>query len=220
MSDHTFYSPEHRRNERELRLLDCRMNVGKEPTKEKRITMNLRMVLSGISNAGSPEWLDNAYVYVSKNHDPIFPTIEFRGYDLEFSSSNLFGPKAIGAPGTMMRGFAIKEIGGQERPDVVVEFAVRMPFSRKRWNWFGEMCGDAVWVKFTAGEAGTSTDKGDDDEPEDKTPDLFEGKDGDEPAAAVAAPKRSHHKANPSDALKQYHEKVASSKPKKAAKKK
>jgi hypothetical protein len=113
------------------------------------------MPLSGAINMGAPEWLDNAYLFVSKNHSTISDDIEFKGYCIEFSVENLFASPIV-SQDAIMRGFEISEMGNEETPDVVLSFTVRIPFSRKKWDWLGQFVGDDVWCKFTPGEAGTA----------------------------------------------------------------
>lgn len=211
--DHTFYEVNNRRNERELRILSAALLVGKEPTNEKRINLKVRMKLSGTSNAGSPEWLDNAYIFVAKNHSPVFPPEEFDGFDLEFSVDNLFEPTTLSASGCKIWSFGVKDFGPEENPETVVEFSIRMPFSRPRWNWLGQYGGERdVWVKFTPGELGALKGK---DGPDPKKEDDFEhqGDASEEPVAATGtngkAPGPVAVKTTPKSgpgSLRKYHE--------------
>ena len=185
MADTVFYSTEERRNERPLRILSVGSLVSKPPTKEKRISIKVRMPLSGVSNMGAPSWLDHAFTYVAQNHDVVSPVIEFKGYDLTFSADNLFGTE-VKCPNGAMRKFSIFEAGDAENPDVVCEFLLRVGFSTAAWDWLGQFVGDDVFVKFVPGEPGkveaaeqdgTLLDDGENDEDEDEEP---EGEDDEE----------------------------------------
>lgn len=174
MSTHTFYSTSNDHNVRQIRILSVGSLVSKPPTKEKRISVKVRMPLSGPSNMGAPEWLDNAYTFVAKSQDSVTPNIEFKGYSIDFSVENLFG-ESVSSPSCAMRGFEVYEAGDVENPDVVMDFSLRMGFSTALWNWFGQYVGDDVWVKFTPGTAddssngeddGTLLDDGENDEEE------------------------------------------------------
>jgi hypothetical protein len=160
MADHTFFSTENRHNERSIRILSVGSLVSKPPTKEKRISIKVRMPLStggtGTGTMGAPTWLDEAYRYVaSHGGDKITPDIEFKGYSIDFSVENLFGDD-IKSADCIMRGFEIAEFGNEETPDVVLSFTLRMPFSGKKWNWLGQFVGEDVWAKFIPGDAGTA----------------------------------------------------------------
>jgi hypothetical protein len=160
MADHTFFSTENRHNERQIRILSVGSLVSKPPTKEKRISIKVRMPLStggiGTGTMGAPAWLDEAYRYVaSHGGDKITPDIEFKGYSIDLSTENLFGDD-IKSANCIMRGFEIAEFGDEETPDVVLSFTLRMPFSGKKWNYLGQYVGEDVWAKFIPGEAGTA----------------------------------------------------------------
>ena len=156
MSDTVFYSIENGHNVRQIRILSVGSLVSKPPTKEKRISLKVRMPLSGTINMGAPEWLDNIFIFVSKNHDMVTPDIEFKGYSIGFNADNLFGAEGFNGQECTMKGFQIFECGDSENPDVVMEFSIRMPFLSKRWDWLGQYVGDDVWAKFTPAEAGTA----------------------------------------------------------------
>lgn len=164
MADHKFYEVEDRKNEREVTVVNVTSLVSKPPTKEKRIRLKVRMLLSGKSNAGAPEWLDAAMAYVMKWHEKVVPKIEFRGYEIHISADNLFGKKGVKAPRCMLRSFEITEFGDAETPDVVANFTLYIPFSRSMWNWLGQYVGDDVWCSLTPGVDGGPTDSEDDDE--------------------------------------------------------
>jgi hypothetical protein len=191
LADHTFYSTDNRHNERQIRILSVGSLVSKPPTKEKRISLKVRMPLSGTINMGAPAWLDEAYLYVAKHGgDTITPDIEFKGYSIDLSVENLFGDD-IKSADCIMRGFEIAEFGNEETPDVVLSFTIRMPFTGKKWNWLGQFVGEDVWAKFIPGEAGTAfvedsdgtlLDDGENDEG-DLDPDNEEGDFDSEPDA-------------------------------------
>ncbi len=162
MSDHTFFSTDNRQNERLIRILSVGSLVSKPPTKEKRISIKARMALSGSTNLGSPEWLENSFLFVSKNHDKVVPNIEFKGFSIDFSIENLFG-EAVSSRDTIMRAFEIAEFGDAENPDVAMTFTIRMQFSTKRWDWLGQFVGEEVWAKFVPGEAGVAVPAGEED---------------------------------------------------------
>lgn len=194
MSEHVFFSTESRHNERLIRILSVGSLVSKPPTKEKRISIKVRMPLStggtGTGIMSAPEWLEAGYLFVAKHHDTVTPDIEFKGYSIDLSTENLFGDDVKSA-NCIMRGFEIAECGSEETPDVVLSFTLRMPFSSKKWNWLGQYVGEDVWAKFIPGEAGTAfvetddgtlldagenDDDGEGDEP-DTLPDSGEGDD-------------------------------------------
>jgi hypothetical protein len=174
VSTHEFYSIDNHHNERQIRILSVGSLVSKPPTKEKRISIKVRMPLSGTVNMGAPEWLDNAYVFVAKNHDTVTPNIEFKGYSIDFSVENLFG-EPIASKDCIMRAFEVAEFGDEENPDVALSFTIRMPFSGKRWEWLGNFVGEDVWAKFIPGEAGIAGQ-----EEEDGT-ELDDGENDDQP---------------------------------------
>ena len=116
---------------------------------EKRIKVPVQMTLSGRSNAGSPEWLDAAYIHASKFHQKVDPEVEFQGYEVRFDSENLFGDKAVGSTKCRMRSFTVLETGDSEKPDVSCFFVIYMPWSGKLWKWLGEYIGEDVWARFT-----------------------------------------------------------------------
>ena len=79
MTDNTFYAVENGRNVRQIRILSVGSLVSKPPAKEKRISIKVRMTLSGTVNMGSPENIDAAYLFVAKNHQKIILDSEFEG---------------------------------------------------------------------------------------------------------------------------------------------
>jgi hypothetical protein len=111
------------------------------------------MKLSDTVNMGAPPWLDSAFLYVSQHGDTVTPDLEFKGYTIEFSTENLFG-EDIKATDAIMRAFEICQVGKEEHPDVVLNFVVRVPYTKKRWEWLGEFQGDEVWMRFTPGVVG------------------------------------------------------------------
>jgi hypothetical protein len=197
MSTSNFFSTENRHNERLIRILSVGSLVSKPPTKEKRISIKVRMPLSnggvGTGIMGAPEFIEAGYMFVAKHGDTVTPDMEFKGYALEFSAENLFGEPIL-AGDSIMRGFEISEFGNEEAPDVVLSFTIRIPFSGNRWQWLGMFVGEDVWAKFTPGEAGTvrveteqdgtllDDGENDDDEDEGDEPDtLPDSGDGDDP---------------------------------------
>jgi hypothetical protein len=159
MSTSTFFSTDNRHNERLIRILSVGSLVSKPPTKEKRISIKVRMPLStggvGTGIMGAPEFVESGYIYVAKHGDTVTSDMEFKGYSLELSLENLFGD-SIKSPNCIMRGFEIAEFGNEETPDVVLSFTIRLPFSSKNWNGLGQFVGEDVWAKFIPGEAGTA----------------------------------------------------------------
>ena len=190
MADTVFYSTQNHHNERELTIVNIAMLVGKAPTKEKRIRIKVRMLLSETINMGSPEFLDHAYSYVAQNHDVVSPKVEFRGYDLHFSADNLFEAEGVKSPRCQMRSFEVAECGDSENPDVATTFTIYMPFSAASWQWLGNFGGESCWCAFTPGVPDekpepTGTDdqpaltSGDEDEDEEEV-DETEGQEIDE----------------------------------------
>ena len=162
---------------------------------------------------GAPEWMDSAYTYVAKHHDKVSPKIEFKGYSFHFSVDNLFG-KDVQANNGSMRKFEISEQGDEENPDVVCEFALRVPFSEALWSWLGAFAGDNVWVRFEPGvpeEAEGSDDDGpsisDDDEDEGDDPETIPDSGDDELDAPEELEHEHHGKSGPSN-LVAFHQDV------------
>ena len=151
MSDHVWYSTANSHNERELTIVNAALLISKPPTKEKRVRVKVRMLLSGTVNMGSPEWLDKAYSYVAESGDKICPQLDLRGYDLKFSADNLFDKDGVSASHCDMRSFEIVEFGPAEEPDVVVNFCLYLPFSTALWSYLGQYGGELVWCSFTPG---------------------------------------------------------------------
>ena len=150
-----FYAVENDHNIRQIRILSVGSLVSKPPIKEKRISIKVRMPLTGTVNMGAPEAFDNAYLFVSKNHQKVTLDNEFDGYCVEFSVENLFGEPIVGND-CSMRGFEIFEMGKEDAPDVVMTFNIRTKFSGKKWDWLGQFVGEDVWAKFTPGDVGTA----------------------------------------------------------------
>ena len=155
MPDNKFYAVENDHNIRQIRILSVGSLVSKPPAKEKRISIKVRMPLSGTVNMGASEQIDNAYMFVAKNHQTVTLDKEFDGYCIEFSVENLFGDPII-ANDCIMKGFEIFEMGKEDTPDVVMTFNLRTKFSGKKWDWLGQFVGEDVWAKFTPGEEGTA----------------------------------------------------------------
>ena len=151
MSEHVFYSTQNHHNERELTIVNVALLVGKAPTKEKRIRVKVRMILTDNINMGSPEWLDRAARFVSETHDTVTPSIKFTGYDLHFSADNLFEAQGVKCPRCQMRSFEIAECGDSENPDVAATFTIYTPFSGALWQWLGNFGGESCWCSFTPG---------------------------------------------------------------------
>ena len=78
MSDHKWYSQENNHNHRELTIVNAALLVGKAPTKEKRIRIKVRMILSGHTVTGAPDWLSASEVHVATWHDPVSPAVAFQ----------------------------------------------------------------------------------------------------------------------------------------------
>ena len=111
---------------------------------------------------GAPEWLDSAFLFVSKSGDSVTPNIEFKGFAIDLSVENLFG-ESVSNPSCSMRNFEIYEAGDAENPDVVMDFSLRTGFSTAMWDWLGQYVGDDVWAKFVPGEAGVAVPSGEED---------------------------------------------------------
>ena len=194
MATHEFYAVENHHNERQIRILSVGSLVSKPPTKEKRISIKVSMPLSGSINMGAPEPIDNAYIFVAKNHDTVTLDIEYRGYAIDFSAENLFGENVSGN-NSIMRAFVITESGTEETPDVVLNFTIRIPFSTALWAYLGQFVGEDVWARFTPGasedsaegeEDGTLLDDGENDEAEQ---DLDPDNEHDGPTLVKSGPK-------------------------------
>jgi hypothetical protein len=174
MADHNYYEVTNGHNQREITIVNVALLVGKAPTKEKRIRIKVRDVLSGHPNMGAPDWLSAAAIFVGQWHDPVYPAIDFKGYDFHFSADNLFGAEGVKSPRGQMRGFEITEFGPSEEPDVVANFTLYAPFSTALWSYLGQYGGDSVWCSFTPGlgESGEPEDDGDDVDDEDEDQEL------------------------------------------------
>jgi hypothetical protein len=184
MPNDQFYEVKGKKNQRQLTIVGVALLVSKPPTKEKRCRIKVRMILNSKSNAGAPEWLDSAFVYVGQHHQTVTPPEEFRGYQLEFSADNLFGPKRTKSPKCQMRAFEVSEFGERENPDVACTFTIYTPWSGKLWNWLGQFGGEEVWCSFTPGT--------DDDEKEDhasKDEDEEEEEEKEKPKTGKSGPK-------------------------------
>lgn len=181
MADTVFYSTENHHNERELTIVNAALLVSKPPTKEKRIRIKIRMLLSGSVNMGSPAWLDKCYAFVAENGDKIQPSIEFKGYDLHFSAQNLFEAEGPKAPRCQMKKFEILEVGSSESPDVAAEWTIYAPFSTALWEWLGAFGGETCWCSFTPGVAESEPPEGDTDEDEEDEDETDEEEDSDVP---------------------------------------
>lgn len=222
MSQHVFYSTDNGRNERKVTILKVTGLVGRQPSKEKRINLNLRMPL--LDNMGAPTWIDNAMIFVGKNHDDVTARdIDFQGYTISFSTdATLFGSKGFTAKSCRMRSFVITEIGGEgDNSEVVMEFQIRMPDSKARWNWLGQFNGEEVWARFIPGEKaevskGETEDNGPDDDDGEEV-DEHDEDDASQDAATGTAPlqfptkRAGKKKSGPAD-LRSFHEKQAGKK--------
>lgn len=134
-------------NQRKIVLKSATLLPGKANSKQKRIKMKFTMALSSQKPTGMPDWLVDAFEFVSKSHDTVTPEIKLSGFDVEFSAENLFGDKAVAAPRSEMRGFIIYEAGG-ETPEVLLAFTMYSPFSDRLCRWAGQMLGDEFYGKF------------------------------------------------------------------------
>jgi hypothetical protein len=212
MLDNQFYAVENDHNIRQIRILSVGSLVSKQPAKEKRISIKVRMPLSGTINMGAPEQIDHAYLFVAQNHQKVTLDKEFDGYCIEFSVENLFGEPVVGND-CAMKSFEIFEMGKEESPDVVMTFTVRMSFSKSKWDWLGQFVGEDVWAKFTPGEAGTAKveeedgtllDDGENEDGPDGDEDSEEGEYDPDSGEVIEMPLE---KSGPS-VLKAFHEKT------------
>ena len=218
MNSPEFYSTTNRHNERKVRIVCVGGLVSKPPTREKRISIKCQMKLSDTVNMGSPEWLDSDYLYVSKNGGTLSRDIEYNGYSIEFSVENLFG-EDIKASDAIMRAFEVCEVGKEEHPDVVLNFVVRISYTKRRWEWLGEFQGDEVWMRFTPGivglpekeEDGTLLDDGENDQgdldPDNETEGFDPELDKPEELEYESGPALVKGKSGPKD-LAAFHEQV------------
>ena len=217
MATHSFYATTNSHNDREVILFRPSLLISKPPTKEKRISVLVRMPLTGQSNLGAPSWVDSAFIYCGTHHDRICPKIEFKGYSFHFSADNLFGENVQANNGSM-RKFEISEQGDEESPDVVMEFAMRLPFSEALWRWFGAFAGEPVWVKFEPGvpeEAEGSDDDGPEIEDEDDQDDDESAGSDSELDKPIELEYEEHHgKSGPSN-LVAFHQDVVAQEQKK-----
>lgn len=147
MSEHLFFNKKNKGNVRKVTLQTYTGLVGKAPTKQKRLKMKLQIIL-GDKMGGYPEWITAAFEFVAKNHDPVVPTIDFKGFDIEFSGDHLFGDRVVKATKCQMRSFEIHEVGDSENPDVAMTFVAYGPFSDKLNRWLGQMNGEEFWARF------------------------------------------------------------------------
>lgn len=161
MSETVFYSRRNKGNQRKVTIGPPSMLIGKAPTKSKRLKMKLTMGLSTQKQTGTPEWIAAAHEFVAKNHDSVTPQVDFKGFDINFSTENLFHPEGISASKCQLRSFLVTEVGDSEQPDVVLTFLVYMPFSTVLWEWLGQVAGDEVWARFEQIE---QAEEGDEDQ--------------------------------------------------------
>ena len=138
------------------------MLVGREPSCDKRIKVNVRNVLSGKALSGSPDWIDTAVKYVGSSPGAVSnQPHKFLGFDLEFSDDNLFGPKELKSNGCNLRNFRIYTLGAEEKTDVVMDFTIQMPWSDKLWRWIGQYGGKSVYIRYTPGVAPSEEEESD-----------------------------------------------------------
>lgn len=176
MSEHVFYSTDHNYHHRELTIVNAALLVSKPPTKEKRIRIKVRMILSGQAVTGAPDWISSHHSHVATWHDPVSPAVSFSAFDLHFSAQNLFDNEGVKAPRCQMRSFEIHECGDSEAPDIAMTFAIYCPFSTAVWQWLGQFGGDTCWCSFTPGvPSAEPSPSGPDDQPR-----LTSGEDEDE----------------------------------------
>ena len=149
MSEHTFFvRGRNKGNERQIILRSATLLVGKAPTKQKRIKMSVSMPLNGRKQAGIPEWVTAAMIFVAQNHDIVQPQVEFRGFDVHFDDDQLFDTRGAKANKCQLRKFVILEVGDSETPDIDMQFQIYAPYSSRLWNWCGNMGGEEFWAKF------------------------------------------------------------------------
>lgn len=183
MAETVFFDKRRKGNERKITLQNVLLLVGKAPTKSKRIKIRIQMLISGQKMTGVPEWLVNAYDFVAKNHDTVTPDVKFNGFDINFSTQQLFGEQSVNAVKCQMKSFVVSEIGDSENPDVALSFLVYSSFSTGLWNWLGQMGGEEVWAKFVQTEEAESeslelvseSNQDADDDPSEDDGDELEG---------------------------------------------
>ena len=142
-----FIRGRNRGNERKLTIKTTTSLVGKAPTKEKRIKIKVEMPLTNAKLAGTPDWIAEAFEFVSKSHDTVTPEKTLLGFDIEFSAEQLF-EKSVLASKCSLKNFVIAENGDAEAPDVYLGFMIYTPYSDKLWRWCGQMSGEEQWGKF------------------------------------------------------------------------
>ena len=111
MSDHNYYEVTNSHNQRELTIVNVALLVGKAPTKEKRIRIKVRDVLSGHPNMGAPDWLSAAQAFVSEGMIRFIRQSTLRVTIFDFSADNLFGAQGVKSPHCQMHSFEITEFG-------------------------------------------------------------------------------------------------------------
>lgn len=120
----------------------------------------VRMPLTGESIQSQPEWLDNAFVAVSKSFTEVEPEVQ-QISDLSITFANhppgekpdteLFEGPEVKAPGSELKKLIVLRTGDTDDPEVSLQFNLYAPFTRPLWKWLGEMGGQEVHMSFPSG---------------------------------------------------------------------
>jgi len=169
MSETTFFvRGKNRGNERRIILKSATLLVGKAPTKQKRLKLRIAMPLDGSKPVGTPDWVAEAYQFVSRSHDTVTPQIELSGYNIVFDDEHLFQKVQAEAPKCQLRNFVIQEVGDAENPEVEMQFTIYAAFSSKLLKFCGGFAGEEFWARFEPTEEEKELELTGDDEEEDE----------------------------------------------------
>ena len=147
MSETTFFvRGKNRGNERRIILKSATLLVGRG--KQKRLKLRVAMPLDGSKPVGTPDWIAEAYQFVSRTHDTVTPQVELSGHDITFDDEHLFQKVKAEAPKCQLKNFVIHEFGNAEDPEVEMQFNIYAPFSSKLLKFCGAFAGEEFWAKF------------------------------------------------------------------------
>lgn len=134
--------------EQSLTLMGVQLSGGEATGKTKKLKMKLQLAMTSEVLGQAPDWASEAYSYVAKHPDVIYPPYEFEALDVEFSVDQLFGPKTAKAHAVSVKSFQIFKDGEAEDSDIVLTFTAEVSFSDAMWRWLGAMQGKDFYAKF------------------------------------------------------------------------
>jgi hypothetical protein len=134
-------------------------------TTSRRVSIPIRMPLSGEAFTGMPDWIGTAYTAVSKYLTEASPDVQqisdvTLGFYNDKPTGELFAPPSAKVPASELKNFSVTRVGDpDEDPEVELQFKAFIPFSRDFWGWIGEMAGKEVYMAFPSTLGGTVTVK-------------------------------------------------------------